>query len=296
MYVSFLKYLNKYKVKGETAIMDIQDFNVVFKDKKNLPKEWWDNRSVVWEQMLTQSPVTRNLDTQRIQDITTFMRENNILNNDGHVLDLGCGPGRYITHFAKHSKHATGIDISPVAIEISNKVARDSGIKNVDFVQMDFHDIDKEIKWQKKFDLVFATMSSAFWGYEAIKKAISVCHGYCFNSSFVYRKDYLKEELMQNLSGCSEQTTQYRDMFISIFGIVSQMGYFPNVIYYPETYEEQRDVTEEYVTNWATILNPGLPVTDEFIERLSSHINSIAINGQVTEKVDARFGWIYWKV
>lgn len=279
--------------------MDIKDFENAFKRNDTshltLPQEWWDKRTILWEQTIKQSAVTRKFDKQRWHDIANFMIEKGILHDDAQVLDLGCGPGRYSTHFAKYAKHVTGIDISPVVLDICKKVSQEANVKNVEFIKMDIRDIGN-MKWEKKFDVVFATMSSGFWGYEAIKNAISVCKGYCFNSSYIYRKDSIKEKIYRNVLNKEDYNKCDLEKFIAIFGIVSLMGYYPNVLYYPESSQEERELTKEYINNWSSILMPGTMLPHDLEDKLKNYLYSIAKDGKITENVESMFGWMYWKV
>ena len=44
------------------------------------------------------------------------------------VLDIGCGIGQHAVFFAMHGAEVTGIELSPVAIEIAQTMARENGI------------------------------------------------------------------------------------------------------------------------------------------------------------------------
>ncbi len=52
------------------------------------------------------------------------------------VLEYGCGPGSQSFELARRGAHVTGIDISPVAIEIAREQARSEGVE-ADFQVMD---------------------------------------------------------------------------------------------------------------------------------------------------------------
>ena len=69
------------------------------------------------------------------------------------IVDLGCGAGNYTLYFASLGFEATGIDMSPEAIEIARKNARTKNIK-CEFIVADIvRELDKvEQKWDFAYD------------------------------------------------------------------------------------------------------------------------------------------------
>ncbi|MEJ2647398.1 MAG: class I SAM-dependent methyltransferase [Sedimentisphaerales bacterium] len=69
------------------------------------------------------------------------------------IVDLGCGAGNYILYFASLGFDATGIDMSPEAIEIARKNARSKNIK-CEFIVADIvKELDEvEQKWDFAYD------------------------------------------------------------------------------------------------------------------------------------------------
>lgn len=67
----------------------------------------------------------------------------------GHVLDLGCGPGLYTEKLAKKGYAVTGIDFSENSIEYAKRKALESNL-DVKYSCMDYLDID----FKEEFDLV----------------------------------------------------------------------------------------------------------------------------------------------
>lgn len=60
-----------------------------------------------------------------------------------HVLEYGCGPGSQAYHLARHGARVTGIDLSPVAIEMAREKGEDEGVADtLDFRVMDAEHLD----------------------------------------------------------------------------------------------------------------------------------------------------------
>ncbi|KAL4229710.1 hypothetical protein ACF0H5_010098 [Mactra antiquata] len=71
------------------------------------------------------------------------------------VIDVGCGSGRFTNTLAKRFPNSTflGLDYSDKGIELSNQMKDSLGLKNVDFVQGDAHNLPDE--YNESFDMVF---------------------------------------------------------------------------------------------------------------------------------------------
>ena len=72
----------------------------------------------------------------------------------GRVLDVGCGTGGTLVYLAKHGFEATGVDVSPTAIEEARRKARAAGIE-CHWIVADFPEgVDQEALPHNSFDLV----------------------------------------------------------------------------------------------------------------------------------------------
>ena len=58
---------------------------------------------------------------------------------DDTVLDVACGPGLLACAFAKVTKHATGIDMTPAMLEQARKTQQEQGLTNVSWEQGDVY-------------------------------------------------------------------------------------------------------------------------------------------------------------
>lgn len=63
--------------------------------------------------------------------INTINILNNYISKDKRVVELGCGGGYYATHFAKSCREYVGIDLSPVNINVFQKLITENGYDNV---------------------------------------------------------------------------------------------------------------------------------------------------------------------
>jgi SAM-dependent methyltransferase len=55
-----------------------------------------------------------------------------------HVIDVGCGNGHFLLELSIYFHYGLGVDNDPVHIQMAEDAKRDEGVKNVDFLLMDY--------------------------------------------------------------------------------------------------------------------------------------------------------------
>jgi SAM-dependent methyltransferase len=90
----------------------------------------------------TRAPVRRFYTvTESLRD--WYAHELAIRADGAHVLEYGCGPGSQAYHLARHGARVTGIDISPVAIDMAREQGEREGVADtLDFRVMDAEHLD----------------------------------------------------------------------------------------------------------------------------------------------------------
>jgi SAM-dependent methyltransferase len=68
----------------------------------------------------------------------------------GRVLSIGCGDGEFERLLAPHCERVTALDISPEAIEIASRLARDAGLSNIEFRCLPI----AALEWTEAFDTI----------------------------------------------------------------------------------------------------------------------------------------------
>jgi cyclopropane fatty-acyl-phospholipid synthase-like methyltransferase len=58
---------------------------------------------------------------ERVDIIMGLLQEKDMLNHNSTVLDVGCGPGKFVLEFAKKARHVVGVDISPKMLEYAKE-------------------------------------------------------------------------------------------------------------------------------------------------------------------------------
>jgi len=68
----------------------------------------------------------------------------------GRVLSIGCGDGAFERMLAPHSERVVALDISPEAIEIATRLARNEGASNLEFRSLPI----AALEWDEPFDTI----------------------------------------------------------------------------------------------------------------------------------------------
>ncbi len=208
--------------------------------------EEWDKRAVEWMSDIVDTYVTR----RRISEAVRVLEKFGILNKEADVIDIGCGPGHFVAEFAQRVHHAVGTDWSEQMLRYGEEYCRERGASNTSFVPCDFKAVSVEdMGWEKKFDLVFSSMTPAISTYACIEKMLEMSRGWCCNTTCVYETGDLQEDLREFLGGDIVHPAWEGNWFHYLNSIAFLMGYLPYTTYYDIEFNEDRRITPEGVEN-----------------------------------------------
>lgn len=282
---------------------DYEHFCSIWEQKSSGMKhtpQVWDGRAMDWGRELeTDGPFRRSLE-ERVGESAAYLRQHGLLGAGSQVVDIGCGPGRFAAEFAKTAGHVTGIDLSGKMLELGEQYTKECGLDNVSFLSADFNALDiRELGWEKKFDLVFTSITPAIGTMESLEKAMQICRGCCFNSSFVRWVDELEDQIGRALYGreTGSSLNSHGKWFYALFNLLWLQGYFPETRYYCQKQEEYIQADEKLASYYAKCFAPDMLSSQEEIRRvfryLKEHSNS---EGKILQKYERWYGWILWDV
>ena len=259
-------------------------------------RESWNKRADLWVSNFNR-PSGELRNHTRMMAIADYLRYKGLLKDSHSVVDIGCGPGYYVAEFAKTSSHVMGIDLSDRMIEYATKHSESLGLKNISFRVANFPtdvDVMKE-GWEKKFDLVFTSITPAFSGMEALTKMNSMSRSYCFNNGWVYRRNHLREELMNRIYGKVEKEQCTRGNMLDLFNILWLMDCYPEITYYEENNTDRIPLTEELVTFHVNGITSPSNVDDDLLLRVKKELEELAEDGMIVEKHESIYGFMLWR-
>ncbi len=256
--------------------------------------ELWDKRAEGWNQRLQDDTAARNT-ALRIQNAVTILSHYGLLQGDCDVIDIGCGPGRFVAEFAKTARHVTGTDFSQRMLDFGAEYAREQGIQNVDFVPCDFKkSTPAELGWEGKFDLVFTSMTPAISKYDSLEKMIAMSRGWCCNSCCVVSQSDLEETVAQELDLPIPNPGWDGSTFQAMWNIVWLLGYFPVTNYFKMDMEEPKPLDMTLAETLAKRLFRDRAVNNEDVRRVYGALEKHAENGIVTERSHNWHGILLW--
>lgn len=262
-------------------------------------KEIWDERAHEWARKLRDGE-RQERTNERVAATASWLRARGLLGADSDVIDIGCGPGRFVTEFARTARHAVGTDLSGQMLEYGAQYARENGVENASFVEADFQhaDLDK-LGWRGRFDLVFSSNTPAISG-AGLQKLMEMSRGWCFNSCFVQFEDQLEEELARNILGVEPRRRKsgHWHWFYALFNLLLLDGYFPETAYYWEEKNVTIPASEETAQDWAKRMAREYGLKAQMLyDPVARYLESQADrDGVLLRQDNCRYGWILWNV
>lgn len=263
--------------------------------------EVWDAKADHWESGITNSPILRSRSEERIKATADFLRVRGLLGPNDDVIDVGCGPGRFVAEFAKTANHVVGTDISPKMLEHGAAFARNLGLVNTSYTVCDFLKADLlDLGWENRFDLVFSSISPALNGPEGLDRAIKMSRGWCFHSSFINSRDQLHSDIRREVFGLPEikQSHTHWSRFYTLFNLLLLKGYNPETTYYTESsnqlFHPDINIAEHYTDHISEIPDSERKYAATKVLNYLKRIQEE--NGSIYENRICTYGWILWNV
>lgn len=262
--------------------------------------EVWDGRAVDWGKELEKNGSFRRSLDERVQAATQYLRLKGALEENGRVIDIGCGAGRFVVEFARHTKHVTGLDISKNMLTLGEAYAKHEKQENVSFMQEDFRTLDVEaLGWEKKFDLVFTSITPAIGTWESLKKVMYISKGFCFNSCFVRWEDELEEQIRRDLFLTQSSSPQHDhgNSFYTLFNLLWLDGYLPQVNYHCQKQEEYVEVDKSLASYYAKCFSEDMASSEEDTLHMLRYLEEHAGDDRkILRKYERWYGWLLWDV
>ena len=258
----------------------------------------WDECADEWEKGLREDKKRKARSDRRVSETAAWLRAHGLLAGNQTAVDIGCGPGRFVTEFARTAKHVTGIDLSPNMARYGQRCAEENGLHNTDFIACDFKTADiKERGWEKAFDLVFSSITPAVCTPEDVARIETMSRAYCFNSSFIHADDPLAvEALAEAMPGEDYGKAWDGRVFYSMFNLLWLRGRTPECTYFKESRVDRLRADDALVDKITQRIDPER-VTPEVRQKMLRFLKSRAdAEGFVDYPSERWYGWLLWDV
>lgn len=252
---------------------------------KKASVEWWDTLASEFKNHKIPTPE---------DDITMRILEREGMVHEGdHILDVGCGAGRFSVALANLGAEVYGVDLSPKMIEFAKELA--NGMESVHFEVADWHNMDVPAKnWENRFDLVLANMTPAVTSEESLMNMIAASKNWCYMSKPTRKKSTVLDPLRE-LIGLPYEKNSFDKSVSHSFGLLWDKGYLPQVEYMPQVWQHRRalhDAYEQYIKR----LGLSAELTELQKAKVRDYLEQITVDGFIEETTHLTVVAIYWQV
>lgn len=234
-----------------------------------------------------------NIPTEEDSLFIKVVKENDLINENDSVLDIGCGAGKYSIAIADKCKDVTGIDISSKMIQFAKEKAHEFKKNNINFIKEDWENLDLD-KFEKSFDVVFAHMTPAINSAETFEKMIKASKRTCIMCKPTRRTDSIADKIKKMLN-IDDSYGDLDEKLLYAFEILWLRGYSPYIEYENQVWDIKRpiDKAKEIYTNKIRL---SKNITSQEEDNIHNYLNQIAKDGFVYEKVNTTIAMLYWNV
>ncbi len=267
----------------------------------------WDDRAVDWDGRLRSQDVRARQGEERVRAVVGFLQERGLLGPDREVVDVGCGPGRFVAGFARTARRAVGLDFAPGMVEAGERFAREQGLANTAFHVCDFQgDGPFDPAWDGAFDLAFSSITPAVAGLDALRRFMRLSRAWCMNVCFIHLHNELQDRLLADVFGrgpaqtgavAHRETTGHSYWLDELVAVLRHLGQDPEVM----TWDQPRELALPADHATAEALTRALLPPSErdpgATARVEAFLRTCAgPDGLVWERSDCRYGWVLWDV
>ncbi|MBI4655693.1 MAG: class I SAM-dependent methyltransferase [Elusimicrobia bacterium] len=132
-----------------------------------------------WEAKAKNYPLPSDPETlKRTKRIIKLVKKLGVEIKDKSILDIGCGAGIYALPLSHEASKTTGLDSSREMIKKFRKAVISSKAGNVSAIKSDWEKFNYK-KYEKRFDISWASMTSAVESAAGIKKMEALSREWC---------------------------------------------------------------------------------------------------------------------
>ena len=234
----------------------------------------------------------------RVRETAAYLKQAGVLGPDTDVIDIGCGPGRFVSEFARTARMVVGVDISPRAIEYARLFTKETGQMNTGFLVSDFLSLDlKSAGLKSIYDLAFCSLSPAVSGREGLSRFMGLTRSWCCMNSIVSGRHELHQRIAREVFHKETLESWNGQHFYTTFNILLLSGYQPMTSYYRQAKENERPASREFAEISASIILPEKERTSRNIHKIFQWMEMHAdTEGNLQERSLFTYGRLLWNI
>jgi SAM-dependent methyltransferase len=224
-----------------------------------------------------------------------IVADNQMVNAQSDILDIGCGSGRFSLYFAERCHSVVGLDFSSEMIEKASAAAAEKKLSNTNFVLENWHEMDLDrYGWKGRFDLVFANMSPAIQSARTLSMMNEASRGWCFMAKPTHREDKLVRYLLNEL-GVDWYHRPFEIDMVYAYDWLYLKGYLPKVDYKQDKWQRilSMESAVPYYTEWVGM---NYPLNERQKAGIGPLLEKIAQDGKIIDGSAVTISMLYWHV
>jgi len=223
-----------------------------------------------------------------------LLEREHMLDASYDVLDVGCGVGVYALALSKRVHSAVGIDLSPKMLEHGRTLLEREDRKNVTLTLTDWNLVDLgEQGLRERFDLVFTHTSPAVSDAASLEKLMGASRRFCAVCNPIRMAEPVLEEVCR-IAGLGEEEAYCGSGLIYMLDMLLQMGYQPKLEYENQIWP-MHQTYEDACTYYLGRAGAVGQIAAEKAEAVKAYLASIAKEGMVSDRIDAKIITVYWE-
>jgi SAM-dependent methyltransferase len=216
------------------------------------------------------------------------------ITRNSRVLDIGAGPGTLAIPLSPLVKEITAVEPGAGMVEVLRMHAERESIRNITCVQKTWEEIDLSLDLTTPFDIVIASLSLTMYDIrKALRKMDAASSGFVHLFWFVDMPfwERMYADLWEPLHGSPYHAGPKADC---LFGVLYQMGIYPDVTMLPLSKEYRFGSREEMLGFFRKRFDAGTPEQERIVDAYVTPLirqqgNEVVISG------DSTFAHVRWK-
>lgn len=216
------------------------------------------------------------------------------LSRESRVLDIGAGPGVLALPIAPLVRGVTAVEPGAGMVEVLQRHAERDGTRNIACVQKTWEDIDPALDLDPPYDIVIASLSLTMHDIrDALQKMDAVSSGSVH--LFWFADMPFWEKMYADLFPLLHKRPYYPGPKADcLFGVLYQMGIYPDVTMLPMSKEYRFGSREEMLAffrkRFGAVTPEQVRIVDDYVTPLIR-----SRGGEVVVSGDSTFAHIRWK-
>ncbi|WP_017812232.1 class I SAM-dependent methyltransferase [Paenibacillus shenyangensis] len=206
------------------------------------------------------------------------------------ILDIGAASGVFSIPFAERGALVTAVEPSVHLADLMRDSIPSDRTNHIEIVQQPFEDIDVQQQgWEGKYDLVFASMCPAIFGWDRVEQAIRAASQFCYISTIAGPRELSIIDELRPVLGIPDKPVHGSDMAY-ITQLLHIYGYSFQALVTHEK-ETIRMSVEQMIRNlpgWFAF--EGLPTDPDTLRKAEQYVRATYTEPLAEIQQGGRFG------